>query len=369
MTDSGRDRDRYSDFEEAQEELDAEALAVKLYRARRERDASNRALKAAEIELSKMRKMLDVVDTALEQRPAPKWLKPPARPKRGVHRATVATIASDWHFDEVVALEEIDFMNKYNREIARMRLTRYFEKLVELPRDHLAGLTYDGLVFMLGGDILSGQIHDELTQTNEDTVIGSAVYWSDELAIGIRMMADVYGKVHVPVVVGNHPRMTRKPRSKMRARDNFDWLIGQMLMRTFKNDPEITFDVSDSTDAHIPIYNTPHLLTHGDQVNGGSGVGGIWPPIMRMHARKTVRQSSTGKPYDVLVMGHWHQLIMAPSAGLIVNGAGKGYDEYAYTNNFPPEVAQQGLWVVTPEHGVTWSGPVLVADPVAEGWG
>lgn len=35
-------------------------------------------------------------------------------------------------------------------------------------------------------------------------------------------------------------------------------------------------------------------------------------------------------------MGHWHQYFIGQ--GLVVNGSLKGYDEYAMTSNFRPEV-------------------------------
>ena len=79
--------------------------------------------------------------------------------------------------------------------------------------------------------------------------------------------------------------------------------------------------------------------------------------------RKRVREH-----FDTVVMGHWHQLIMAPSQGLIVNGALKGLDEYAAISNFAPERPQQALWVTTPEHGVTFTAPVFVQDRAKEGW-
>jgi hypothetical protein len=151
-------------------------------------------------------------------------------------------------------------------------------------------------------------------------------------------------------VVGNHGRMTMKPRAKFRARDNADWMLAHMVRRI--TEPRITHIIPESADCIVPVYNTVHLLTHGDQVHGGGGIGGIWPPIKRLQARKQI-----ASPHDVICMGHWHQLVAAPSAGIIVNGSGKGYDEFAYTNAFEPEPPQQALWLVTPERGAaaTWA--------------
>lgn len=291
----------------------------------------------------------------------PKWLS--RKPKKADKVATLVTILSDCHFDEVVNPAEIDGRNAYNRRIAELRLERYFTGVIHLAQDYLTGMTYDGVVLMLGGDLISGDIHEELQDTNDAQTLDTVLFWSGRIAAGIELLADTYGRVHVPVVVGNHGRRSRKPRAKGRARDNFDWMIGQLVARHFHADPRVTFQIPDGTDALVRIHDTTLLLTHGDQVSGGGGIGGIWPPIMRMIAKKRTRHQ-----FDAVVMGHWHQLLMAPSAGVIVNGSLKGEDEYAAVMNFAPERAQQALFTVAPGRGVTFSAPVFCDDRAKEGW-
>ena len=74
------------------------------------------------------------------------------------------------------------------------------------------------------------------------------------------------------------------------------------------------------------------------------------------------------RPFDVMAVGHWHQYIVAPSKGLIVNGSLKGYDEFARQFKFEPEPAQQAFWLWTPEHGISFSAPILAVDRASEGW-
>jgi len=291
----------------------------------------------------------------------PKWLRRP--PRRSEQIATLCTILSDTHFDEVVNPAEVEGRNAYDRRIAELRLERYFTQVVRLARDYLAGMTYDGVVLFLGGDLVSGDIHDELTQTNDAVMLDTVLHWSARVAAGIGLLADEFGKVHVPAVVGNHGRRSRKPKAKGRARDNYDWMIAQLVARHFHGDARVTFQIPDGTDCLVEVHDTRFLLTHGDQVSGGGGIGGIWPPIMRMIAKKRTRAQ-----FDAVVMGHWHQLIMAPTAGVIVNGSLKGEDEYAAVMNFTPEPAQQALWTVAPGRGVTFSAPVFVEDRKREGW-
>jgi hypothetical protein len=87
---------------------------------------------------------------------------------------------------------------------------------------------------------------------------------------------------------------------------------------------------------------------------------------MRLDARKRARYQATNQPYDLMVLGHWHQATFGPS--FIINGSLVGYDEYAAVSNFGFQEPAQCLWVMTPERGRTWMTPVLPQDRVKEGW-
>jgi predicted phosphodiesterase len=338
--------------------LSAERRILRLEMAEKQRTEAIKAMQRLERELG-------VLASLGERDAPPDWLKSP--PRAGVHTAIPWLTLSDLHLDEVVEPAEVLGMNAYNRTIARQRLERTFEGFVKVTRDHWSGIAYDGCVVPMIGDIFSGDIHEELTETNEDTVLGSIDYWVDPIAAGLSMLADEFGHVHVPTVVGNHGRTTRKPRAKHRARSNFDWMIGKVLQRMFAKDDRVTFDISDAADLVVDSYGQKVMLTHGDQVRGGGGIGGIWPPIKRLEARKKARQTKSGQGgFDLLVMGHWHQLVFGES--FVVNGAMKGIDEYSFVENFGFEPPAQAAWLMTPEHGITFRAPIWSQDRDLEGW-
>lgn len=87
---------------------------------------------------------------------------------------------------------------------------------------------------------------------------------------------------------------------------------------------------------------------------------GALGPIIRGDHKKRGRDAQLGDGYDCLIMGHWHQLIQMQR--VIVNGSLKGYDEYAYNNNFGYEPPKQALWITHPDHGITFQVPVLVDE-------
>jgi hypothetical protein len=132
---------------------------------------------------------------------------------------------------------------------------------------------------------------------------------------------------------------------------SFDWLLYCFLAKHFEGDKRVTFLIPDGPDAYYKIYGHRYLLTHGDQFRGGDGMIGALGPIIRGDHKKRSRNSQIDMGYDTLLLGHWHQYIHLTR--LIVNGSLKGYDEYAYSNNFPFEQPQQALWLTHPKYGIT----------------
>jgi len=286
----------------------------------------------------------------------PRWIE--RKPSKGSRAAIPTAFLSDLHLDEVVYPDQVNYVNAYNREIAEKRLRLFFDHVVELSRDYLHGLTYEGIVLPLGGDLFSGIIHEELVETNVGTIFESLLYWAEPMAAGIRHLADVFGRVFLPCVVGNHGRRQRKPHAKNRAQDNFDWFFAHLLAKLLTGQKGISFAISPAADQPYTVYSTRYLLTHGDQFRGGSGIAGMLSPLMIGDARKRERENAVRRPYDYMIMGHWHQLAFL--RGLIVNGSLKGYDEYAFISNFRYEPPRQAFWITDAKHGVTIQAPIHV---------
>jgi transposase-like protein len=286
----------------------------------------------------------------------PEWIRP--KKTKGVqHHATISALLSDTHFDEVVDAAEMGGVNAYNRAIAEVRLKRFFEGTIKLSRNYIAGVKIDGIVGMLGGDILTGEIHPELEQTNEAPCADSVVHWAEQLAAGVHMWREEFGYVHLPCVVGNHDRSKQKKQFKRRVRSSFGWLVYKMLEKEFKDDPKVTFLIPDAPDARFQIYDRWHLLNHGDEFYGGGGVGGNAVPIIRGDLKKQKRFASVGQPYDYSWYGHWHTRRRFGTIG--VNGSLIGYNEFAAGCNFDFELPQQSMAINTPERGITIECPIF----------
>ena len=237
----------------------------------------------------------------------PNWL---IKPPKGKTVAGIPTLfASDWHWGEVVDPNQINNVNEYNVAIGQDRAKVMIEKTIDLLKNHVAHSDYEGIVFVLGGDMVSGDIHEELMATNAMEIMPTVIDLFGVLIWCIETLANEFGNVFIPCVSGNHGRNTHKIRAKGRNFTSFDWLLYQFLSKRFEGDKRVQFHIPDGPDAYYSIYGHKYLLTHGDQFRGGDGVIGALGPIIRGDHRKRSRNAQIDMEYDTMLLGHWHQLI------------------------------------------------------------
>lgn len=273
------------------------------------------------------------------------------------------TIWSDWHWGEVVRPEEVAGVNEFNSEIARARLRKLVDRTIDLCFNHMVNPDYPGIVVCLGGDVCAGEIHPELTETNDQRILPALLDVQGELITALGRIADRFGRVFVPCVIGNHGRNTLKPRAKARAFTSYEWHLYNQLERHFQGDDRFSFLIPQEMDAHFSVYGHRYMLTHGDSlgVRGGDGIIGSLGPIMRGRIKTHTSEVQIGRDFDTLLIGHWHNYMALQ--GLIVNGCLVGYDEFA--RNFlraryqPPT---QALWFSNPRHGITCHWPIYLDD-------
>lgn len=285
------------------------------------------------------------------------------------HVGLVVAQITDWHLDEVVRPDEIMDMNAYNGDIAMKRMTRWVDKVATLPRQYMAGLQIEGLVIPATGDLFTGDIHAELKESNERKLLASVLHWMEPVIAALMTLEEAYTNVSLWAVVGNHGRLTPKPIFKGRVQDNVEWLFWSVVRDRLKDKgSKVVVNVSPSMDLNVPLYGRNHLLTHGDQFKGGTGISGAFAPLSLGAHRKTKRQMIASMPMETMVIGHLHQLINIP--GVIMGGCMKGYDEFAFGLNLPPDPngAAQAMWVTTPERAQTIWMPIYLQDRAAEGW-
>lgn len=331
--------------------------------------SENRSLKRELVELRKVsadlaaiRKIVGTIGAGIAT-DSPAWAKKPEKGGKLIHGIPTLML-SDLHFGEVVFANQVNGVNSYNTETAKKRLRRVVDGSIRLLRQTLAPGEFGGMVVIFGGDMVEGVIHDEIRDTVDETVMQAVITLHDELVPHLKTLCDEFGKLHVPCVAGNHGRLDRKPRQKNGPALNFDWLLYQFIARTIGADARyrdrITFQIPDGYECSYRVHGLRYMLTHGDAFKGGSGITGPLLPWMRGGLKASKSYSAMGMPFDVMLMGHWHQLRYLRS--IIVNGSLVGYNEYASKNHFDFEPPQQALWITHPTRGLTFQEAVFADD-------
>jgi predicted phosphodiesterase len=273
-------------------------------------------------------------------------------------------LASDWHWGETVDPDQVGGMNAFNRKIAKQRVKIMGDAIIDLCFNHMTNPNYPGVVFCVGGDMITGGIHEDLRETNDGPVTLSVVEVEENLIGMITLLADKFGKVFVPCVPGNHGRTTLKPRAKNRVYDSWEWVIYQHLEVYFRNDPRVTIHVPNEVDAHFAIYGHRFMLTHGDTlgVKGGDGIIGALGPIARGAIKVGRSEAQCGRDFDTLLIGHYHTYIPRGDAvPVLANGSLIGYNEYArLLLRAGPTRPTQALAFIHPKRGITAQWPIYL---------
>jgi predicted phosphodiesterase len=274
------------------------------------------------------------------------------------------TMWSDWHWGEIVDLAQTGGVNKFNRAIAKERVKRLVQVTIDLCYKHMVQPKYPGIVICLGGDMITGNIHEELRETNEGPLQVTLLEVQEQLIAALTAMANKFKRVFVPCVVGNHGRTTHKPRAKNRVFESYEWNLYHQVARHFRDDKRFQFFIPDEADASFAVLGHQFLLTHGDAlgVKGGDGIIGALGPIARGAVKVGRSEAQIGRDFDTLLIGHWHTWMprgdMVP---VLVNGALKGYDEYARLFlRAPYSRPSQALWFMHQKHGFTAQWPIYL---------
>lgn len=301
-----------------------------------------------------LRDWIGTAKQSLNELQIPKWA---SAPKTAGAPGVPTVQLSDFHWGERVDPDQIGGVNSYSLAIARDRLHTVVDRAIRLARIMSQDMKYPGVVCQLLGDIISGNIHDELQATNEMNTMPTVLDVCRHLRSALVALADSFGSVFVPCVTGNHGRDTKKIWAKDRQHTSFDWLIYQFLAEMLSADKRFTFYIPDGSDGLYKVYGVRYLITHGDQFRAGDSIIGPVGPITRGEQKKLARNVAVGQEYDVMAFGHWHRRML--SSRLRGNGSLKGYDEYAAQGNLGFEPPSQNFWITHPDRGITFDAPLF----------
>lgn len=292
----------------------------------------------------------DLIEAALASEP----FKPITRTLSGESREAAFVVhLSDWHIGEVVPSDKVNDLNSFDLETADARIDRVAlatKWLVEMYR-----LRFDvpNAIVILGGDMMTGYIHEELMESNSLSPTEEVLWLLPRLEELIRFFAEDLGFERVDVLTnyGNHGRCQIDKRISTGAENSYEWLMYQILNRRFANHPVASVLSTKASTVYHEVYGHTIRSIHGDELSFQGGVGGITIPLNKLIARL-----DQGVPADSTWLGHWHQY--APSARSVVNGSLKGYDTYSLKRGFAFEPPRQATALIDSKHGLCMHTPI-----------
>jgi len=268
---------------------------------------------------------------------------------------------SDTHAGEVVSAEETNGLNRYNWDIMWKRQERMREAVLSYRENR--PYQVDRLHVLALGDMLSGNIHDELEATNEMPFAQATIDFAVEGASWLASFGESFDSIRFSGVVGNHPRAHRKPRAK-HSFDNGDWLVYSAMKQLLAGNDQVVFDVPKSSQHLVEVCGRQILLFHGDSVR--SSMPGVpWGGVMRRVNSLNATYGADGRPIDMFTCGHFHSaaFVQSDAGQIVMNGSVKGVDEYslkAFGGGRPP---QQLLLTFHPRYGLTDMSLLDLDDP------
>ena len=259
---------------------------------------------------------------------------------------------SDAQWAEVIERTNMDGTNMYDVETAQRRYRRMIERTIDISFEHLPKNRYEGIIYLRGGDMVSGDIHDELRETNELSAVPATRSLVQAETWGIEQLRSAFGRVHVVSVPGNHGRTTKKPPSK-RVQDNYDILSAWWLQDKFRDDGRLTWQTAEGLDAVFKVQGRLLLATHGDKIGSSGGEGFIGPAatIMRGMKKTMDEYAMRGVTIYKMFVGHFHTALDLGRGWS--NGSLPGYSDYARGFRMTPEPPIQWLIYFHPRYGPT----------------
>ncbi|OCC05284.1 hypothetical protein BA190_10295 [Labrys sp. WJW] len=255
---------------------------------------------------------------------------------------TIVLFLSDLHWGELVDLAQLDGLNSYNLAIAGARLGRWVRTVIDLATRHWSGEPPERIILVLGGDMVSGEIHAELARTNEALALPAVRDLVGHLVGAIRAFRREIGcPVDVISIAGNHGRTTFKPEAKQMAETSYDTLVGTLLEMALQADEGVAFFAPKSPDAVFSVYGWQVLATHGDRIGSRGGQGFIGPAATAARGfKRLMADYATRRIHlDLILAGHFHTPLQLEEG--FINGSLPGPTEYSRDGRFRPHPPKQ----------------------------
>jgi hypothetical protein len=262
-------------------------------------------------------------------------------PPHGQQKQIMVTPLSDTHVGEQVFKEQMRNLNEYNLDIFNKRMYGWANQIIKHAAYRRQIAPVDELIIPMLGDMISGDIHEELARSNMANCMEQMIRGASVIAQALMYIAPHFTKITIPCVVGNHGRMTRKPPMKDKYMD-WDYMLYQWIASFCKNQENLNFHIPRSFMTTFKVHDKVVLIMHGDSISGAGSSGSITGAVAKLRSvfqyRKALQREiedamddDSEIEFDSVMIGHFHRIdeIDIGTGELHICGTMKGPDEFA----------------------------------------
>jgi len=237
-------------------------------------------------------------------------------------------LLSDWHIGENVNLRH----NTYNIDYACARVEMLANKIKDRAEMLSTKYNIDHINVFLLGDMVSGNIHDELKETNDLSDAEQVLWTANLITLFIKDISSICPYINVFGIVGNHGRLRKKKQFK-NIHDSFDYLSYHLAKAYTEAIPNlnISWFLPKESEIVVNVFDKWNFyLHHGDNIYAYRNIP--YYGIDRMaFKKKSFYISYEDIKLHVFIHGHFHLPSISYSSEnhiKIINGTLKGMCEY-----------------------------------------
>lgn len=240
---------------------------------------------------------------------------------------------SDLH----AGIEIYNWWNVYNTQILKNRLHKYLNEIHKIQKTHQCKICH----VVLGGDAISGAIHENLRLQNNENVIEQLKIVITYIGEFIYILQEWFESINIYSVSGNHSRLNPNKEYHLKGEELEEMIPFCLKIQFAQNDKVSVCDyMACKIDSTISAFKTRgnklFYVVHGDHDTPSNVV-------------KNLTLMSGTKP-DGIIMGHRHNNALSTEHGvkIIQCGSVVGTDDYCVDKRISGEPEQ--CVFITNEH-------------------
>ena len=253
---------------------------------------------------------------------------PKAIPRLREQRRVVTALWSDLHFGSDIASADTGLV-----DYGRIEEARAFAQIIAGTADFKPQYRDTTTLRILSlGDIIEGKLHDREDGAAMAEQVCRAIHLKSQ---GIAYLANIYPRVDVHCVSGNHDRNTaRHPgRATSHKADSYGTMINYAVKMAVANLRNVTVHIPQASYIIDKVFEAKTFATHGDGTfNPGNpgkviAVGQLEGQINRINADLRAHARDAGEVIDdcvVFACGHIHtgMSVRLPNGAVLVTNGG-----------------------------------------------